>query len=57
LVSLKSKMQSARIFASSNVEELRNLSVTFSKSKTDSLVGYDKVGVNITRADVVHYKK
>jgi len=50
-------MQSARIFASSNVEELRNLSVTFSKSKTDSLVGYDKVGVNITRADVVHYKK
>jgi len=35
LVSLKSKVQSARIFASSNVEELRNHSVTFSVSKTD----------------------
>jgi len=35
LVSLKSKMQSARIFVSSNVEELRNHSVTFSVSKTD----------------------
>ena len=35
LVSLKSKMQRARIFASSNVEGLRNHSVTFSVSKTD----------------------
>ena len=32
---LKSKMQSAQIFASSNVEEWRNHSVTFSVSKTD----------------------
>jgi len=35
LVSLKSEMQGARIFASSHVEELRNHSVTFLVSKTD----------------------
>jgi len=35
VVSLKSKMQSARIFASSNVEELRSHSVTFSVSKAE----------------------
>ena len=55
MVSLKSKMQSARIVASSNVVELWNHSVTFSVNKTDFtvdlLVGYDKVGLKTTPAD------
>jgi len=41
-------MQSARIFASSNVEELRNL---FSRARLTLLLGCDKVGLNITQAD------
>jgi len=46
------KMHSARIFALSNVEELRNHSVTFSVSKTDFTCScYDKVGLDITHVD------